>query len=59
MTQVLAQGAERVYRVGILRPSAPPASSTDLIVAGIPRALRELGYVEGRNLTIEAALGRR
>ena len=53
VTQALAQGAERVYRVGILRPSAPPALSTDLIVAGIPSALRELGYAEGRNLTIE------
>jgi putative ABC transport system substrate-binding protein len=51
--QVLAQGGERVYRVGILRPTAPPASATDLIVTGIPRALGELGYLEGRNLKIE------
>lgn len=52
-TQLLAQSGESVYRVGILRPSAPPPSASDLIVAGIPRALRELGYVEGRNLKIE------
>jgi putative ABC transport system substrate-binding protein len=51
--QVLAQAAQRVYHVGILRPSAPPTSATDLIVTGIPRALSELGYVEGRNLKIE------
>ncbi len=49
-----AQGAGRVYRVGILRPSAPPQSASDLQVTGIPIALRELGYVEGRNLAIEA-----
>jgi putative ABC transport system substrate-binding protein len=51
--QVLAQGAQRVYRVGILRPTAPPTSATDMIATGIPRALGELGYIEGRNLKIE------
>ena len=49
-----AQGAGRVYRVGILRPTAPPQSAADLQVTGIPNALSELGYVEGRNLVIEA-----
>ena len=47
-----AQVAERVFRVGILRPSPPPLQSDDT-VNGIPDALRELGYVEGRNLVIE------
>lgn len=42
-----------MYRVGVLRPTAPPVSPSDPQVAGIPSALRELGYVEGRNLLIE------
>ena len=49
---VCAQPAGRTFRVGILRPSAAPASLTDLMAAGIPMALRELGYLESRNLTI-------
>lgn len=48
-----AQPANRVYRVGILRPSAPPQVPTDPIAVGIPNALRDAGYVEGRNLVIE------
>ncbi len=44
-----AQGAERVYRVGWLWERArPPVPATSL-----PRALRELGYIEGRNLILE------
>jgi putative ABC transport system substrate-binding protein len=47
-----AQTAERVYRVGFLRPGrrAPP---NDFQITGIPTALRELGYVEGRNLVVD------
>ena len=48
-----AQTAVKVHRVGILRPSAPPLSPTDPIAVGIPNALRDAGYVEGRNLVIE------
>ncbi len=44
-----AQSAERVYRVGVLREVArPPVAAIFL-----PRALRELGYVESRNLILE------
>ncbi len=39
--------------MGILRPSAPPLSPTDPANVGIPNALRDAGYVEGRNLVIE------
>ena len=46
------QAQERVWRIGILRPSAPPIAS-DTTWTGIPRALRDLGYVEGRNLVLE------
>jgi len=48
-----SQPADRVVRVGILRPTAAPSSPTDQMAAGIPMALRELGYVEGRNLIVE------
>ena len=49
-----AQPAGRVYRVGILRPNAPPKSG-DGAVAEIllAAALGKLGYVEGRNLIID------
>jgi putative ABC transport system substrate-binding protein len=46
----VAQRAERVFRVGILRPGVPPLSPADPQVTGIPTALRELGYVDGRNV---------
>lgn len=47
------QPSDRIFRVGILRPSAPPRATGDLQITGLPRALGELGYVEGRNLVIE------
>ena len=50
----LAQTGGRVFRVGVLRPTAPPLSPQDLLASGIPKALAELAYVEGRNLVIEA-----
>ena len=48
-----SQPADRMARVGILRPAAAPSSPTNQMAAGIPTALRELGYVEGRNLIVE------
>ncbi len=48
-----AQPVERVYRVGILRPYARPLSPSDPTATGIETALRERGYVEGRNLMLE------
>ena len=52
-----AQPKPRVWRVGILRPAAAPLSPTDPQVAGVPKALRELGYDEGRNLVVERRYG--
>src|SRR5262245_34354265 len=51
---VVAQPAGRVYKVGILRPTAPPKSG-DHIAAEffLPAALGKLGYAEGRNLIVE------
>ena len=41
------QTAGRVYRLGILRSTAPEKR------AGIPTALSEMGWVEGKNLVVE------
>jgi putative ABC transport system substrate-binding protein len=51
------QGAQRVRRVGILRPGEPPGPSGDFQTAGLPRALRELGWIEGRNLVLDHRYG--
>ncbi|MBK9115026.1 MAG: ABC transporter substrate-binding protein [Betaproteobacteria bacterium] len=50
-TGARAQPAPRVRRLGILRPTAP--FGDDRIANGIPRALAELGYVDGANLVLE------
>ena len=51
---VEAQPAGRVYRLGILMSPAPPAPSDRATMSFlVPEALRELGYVEGRNLVVE------
>ena len=41
----------RIYRVGILRPTA--AGGDEVMMAGMQRALRDVGYVEGQNLVLE------
>jgi putative ABC transport system substrate-binding protein len=49
-----AQQLGRVYRLGILSPTARPApSEQNTAVTLIPKALREMGYVEGQNLAVE------
>ena len=45
-----AQQAGKIWRLGLLQPGAPP----ELLVDAIRARLRELGYVEGRDLTVEA-----
>lgn len=47
--QAFAQPAAKVWRVGVL---APDSLSTGAY-AGFLRAMRELGYVEGKNLVLE------
>jgi len=44
-----AQQARRARRVGILSPFLPPSPGGDLFL----RALRELGWIEGQNITFE------
>ena len=53
-TPIVAKGqtAGRVYRLGFLNPNSPPTS--DPVIAGtFTNPLRDLGYVEGRNLVVE------
>src|SRR5262245_24081731 len=47
------QSAAKVYRLGILSPGRADDSSVPTISTVIPTALRESGYVEGRNLVVE------
>ena len=53
----VAAGAQpstgNVYRLGILSPGRPDDSSVPTMSNLIPTALRERGYVEGRNLVVE------
>jgi putative ABC transport system substrate-binding protein len=51
--QAHAQAEPRPLRVGVLRPGVPPLPN-DLQLTLLPAALRELGYVEGRNLRIDS-----
>ena len=44
-----AQQSVKVYRVGVLSPGTPPLGSLDALRQG----LRELGYKEGRTISIE------
>jgi putative tryptophan/tyrosine transport system substrate-binding protein len=48
-----AQPLERVVRIGVLRHGARPVSPDDPVFQGFRLALRELGYVEGRNLVLD------
>src|SRR5438034_4717637 len=46
-----AQPAGKVYRIGILEPI--PAAQNAANLDALRKGLRDLGYVEGRNLVIE------
>jgi putative ABC transport system substrate-binding protein len=47
-----AQQPGKVYRIGFLRVGPPPAAW----IEGLRQGLRELGYLEGRNIVIEFGL---
>jgi putative ABC transport system substrate-binding protein len=49
-----AQPAGRVHRLGILAPTtAPPPSEQNTAAILIPKALRDMGYVPGRDLVVD------
>ena len=48
-----AQQPDKVWRVGFLSARNRPVSFDADEYGGFPRGMRELGYVEGKNLTIE------
>ena len=52
LTTAHAQKAGKVYRIGFLRNGPPPQS----FIEGFRQGLRELGYIEGQNITIEYGL---
>ena len=43
-----AQQAEKVPQIGLIRPGSPPDPFAEAFLQG----LRDLGYVEGRTITI-------
>ncbi|MFM9970796.1 MAG: ABC transporter substrate-binding protein [Burkholderiales bacterium] len=53
----LAQQLGKVWRVGFLMPRPRPASIDADYIGTFPRGMRELGYVEGKNLVIEWRFG--
>jgi putative ABC transport system substrate-binding protein len=53
LTVAEAQQPGRVYRIGILQS----ASSEATFIEGFRQGLRELGYVEGKNLALEIRWG--
>jgi len=48
-----AQQPGKVWRVGFLVPRRRPDSIDSDFIGAFPRGMRELGYVEGKNLVIE------
>jgi len=50
---LLAQQQGKVWRIGILVPRSRPAFLDSHFLGAFAPAMRELGYVEGRNLVIE------
>ena len=44
---------EKIWRVGFLAPGSRPESIDASFTGGFPRGMRELGYIEGKNLVIE------
>lgn len=53
-----AQQSAKVYRIGLLTSGAPPPPGTrNLNYEAFRQALRELGWVEGRNIVIDERFG--
>src|SRR6476661_5437654 len=48
-----ARPAPRIPRIGVISPPGSPSDPPRTSIGGLDRGLRDLGYVEGENLTIE------
>src|SRR5712692_4345961 len=48
-----AEQTGQAARIGVLSPYTPPAEAASLLLDVLRQALREQGWVEGQNLTIE------
>ena len=48
-----AQPPAKVYRIGFLRSVSASARSSTIRIEGLRAGLRDLGYIEGRNIVIE------
>jgi putative ABC transport system substrate-binding protein len=51
--RVWAQQQRKVWQVGVLAQIARPEVLATHVFGGLPRGLRELGYVEGENLSLD------
>jgi putative ABC transport system substrate-binding protein len=50
----LAQQPAKVYRIGFLSPNARESPTSKAVYDDFRNSLRDLGYVEGRNLVVDA-----
>ena len=50
---VHAQESGKVFRIGLLVPRTEPERADQIALESLRTGLRELGWVEGRNLVIE------
>ena len=50
---VRAQQAGKIYRIGLLVPAPGPTSTTRIELEALRTGLRDLGWVEGKNVIIE------
>lgn len=50
----LAQQPAKVYRIGFLSPNARESPTSTTVSDDFRNSLRDLGYVEGRNLVVDA-----
>ena len=52
-SRVFAQQPRKIWQIGVLAQIARPQDLTTHIFGGLPRGMRELGYVEGENLILD------
>ena len=53
IAQTQSKAPDKLWRIGFLAPRKQPALMEADFIGGFPQGMRERGYVEGKNLTIE------